>query len=650
MITIPVFLFHATVLFCDVKRKILLWFVYMQGFCFILFIPSGFFLKGVKWIFSEIYYPVLGPVYHVFLAAWVLIVFISQWELLRLYKKASGLRKTQVTYLFVGLMVGFVGGGINFLTGYSTLIYPFGNILIPLYGSIVTYAILKYRLLDISLVIARGGIFIAVYSMVLGIPFIIAFGWKEPLRYWMGEIWWIAPLISSTILATAGPSIYFYVQQRAEGRILREQRRYQATLRRASLGMGRIKDLRKLLDLTVHIVTKAVRIEHCAVYLLHQDAGKFVLKAFKRTDTAAENIAVPLDAPLIRSLQRQREPLVYDEVKQKSIDLKDETLDNARATMEDMGAALVVPSFIENHLIAFLVLGRKKSGKPYSHDDLMVFSILANQAALAIENAQFYEEMKKTHEQLVKAEKMATIGTMVDGLSHQINNRLHAIGFIAGDALDTVQLKEKTFPPQAQEVLKEIAYAFDRIQDNVKRGGEIVEGMLKYSRKADEGFGAVALDKLVGASLEMARFKMKLNQIDIVRNFNHSTPNIRGNFTQLQEVLFNIIDNAYDAMMQRREELAEEGYKGRLEITAADVGENLEILITDNGIGVGEKDLKRLFTPFFTTKLSSRKGMGLGLYVMRKIIEENHGGRIEFESEHKKGSRIRVLLPIAASL
>jgi C4-dicarboxylate-specific signal transduction histidine kinase len=502
--------------------------------------------------------------------------------------------------------------------------------------------------LDVSLIITRVGIFIAVYSLVLGIPFAIAFGWRDPLQHFMGEIWWITPLITSAILATVGSSIYFYMQQRAEDRLLREQRQYQSTLRRASLGMGRIKDLKRLLNLVVHIVTKAVRIEYGAVYLFHQDAGKFILKAFKWTDVTAQKSVISSEAPLIRYLQRHRDPLVYDEVKQKSIDLKDETLEGARAVMEGMGAALVVPSFIDDHLIAFLALGKKKSGKPYSHDDLMVFSILANQAALAIENDQFYEEMKKTHEQLVKAEKMATIGTMADGFSHQINNRLHAMGFIAGDALDTLKLKGKAFPPQTREVLKEIEYSLDRIQDNVKRGGEIVEGLLKYSRKADEGFGAVELDKLVGASLEMAQFKIKLNQIDIVRNFNHSTPKIRGNFTQLQEVLFNIIDNAYDAMMQRKAELAEEGYKGRLEITATDQGRNLEILITDNGIGVGEKDIKRLFTPFFTTKFSSKKGTGLGLYVMRKIIEENHGGRIEFESKHKKGSRIRVWLPIAA--
>ena len=145
----------------------------------------------------------------------------------------------------------------------------------------------------------------------------------------------------------------------------------------------------------------------------------------------------------------------------------------------------------------------------------------------------------------------------------------------------------------------------------------------------------------------MVQFKIKLNRIDIVRNFDHAVPPVHGNFTQLQEVFFNIIDNSYDAMMERQEEFKEPGYKGRLEITAHSNGQNLEILLSDNGIGVRPQDINKLFTPFFTTKLSSKKGTGLGLYVMRKIIEENHQGKVEFTSEYKEGSRTRLVLPIA---
>ena len=124
--------------------------------------------------------------------------------------------------------------------------------------------------------------------------------------------------------------------------------------------------------------------------------------------------------------------------------------------------------------------------------------------------------MKKTHKQLFKAEKMATIGTMADGLSHQINNRLHAMGFIAGDAIDSINIaQKKKQSKEASEVLTEIKESLEKIEDNVKRGGQIVEGLLKYTRKGEEGFEEVDFYKLVDAAFEMVQFKVKLRSLKL---------------------------------------------------------------------------------------------------------------------------------------
>ena len=89
------------------------------------------------------------------------------------------------------------------------------------------------------------------------------------------------PLLSSTVLASVGPHIYSYIQSKAEDKLLQEQRSYQSTLRQASVGMGQIKELKRLLSLIVHIVTRTVRIEHCEIYLYHEESKKYVLKASK---------------------------------------------------------------------------------------------------------------------------------------------------------------------------------------------------------------------------------------------------------------------------------------------------------------------------------------------------------------------------------
>ncbi|MDI6606605.1 MAG: ATP-binding protein, partial [Candidatus Omnitrophota bacterium] len=305
------------------------------------------------------------------------------------------------------------------------------------------------------------------------------------------------------------------------------------------------------------------------------------------------------------------------------------------------------PSFLEDKFMGFIVLGDKLSGQIYTVDDLNVFRVLASQAALAIENAQFYEETKEMQQQVAQAEKMATVGTMADGLSHQINNRFYALSLIAGDTLDTISTVDTTkCTPEIKEMIKQIDYALKRIQVNVTQGGEVVKGILKYTRKGEEKFEPLSLDLILDGTLEMVKYKIKLEEIDIVRNYPENTPQIKGNMVQLQEVFFNLIDNAYDAMVERREILKEAGYRGKITITATPKDGKLEIVIEDNGMGIKESNTKKLFTPFFTTKTSVRKGTGLGLYVIQRIVTDTHKGQISFESHHKSGTRFVIYLPM----
>ena len=117
--------------------------------------------------------------------------------------------------------------------------------------------------------------------------------------------------------------------------------------------------------------------------------------------------------------------------------------------------------------------------------------------------------------------------------------------------------------------------------------------------------------------------------------------------TQLEEVFFNFIDNAYDAIVERRTILKEEGFRGRITVSAAPKNEHIEIVVQDNGMGIKGDHNEKVFTPFFTTKTSSRKGTGLGLYVIRRIITDTHKGKVAFESEYKVGTRFIIELPIA---
>ncbi len=615
---------------------------------FLNFFVPGTFIGEVRFVFEQMYY-LYWPIdqFSVYLAYYIgfffILLFYSFYLLVQNYLQAVMARKQQMKYLLLGMATGFIGCHACFVPVFGFDIYPYLNILIAFYTIPIGYAIAKYRFLDTSFVLTRGGIFLCVYTLVLGVPVWIGFRL-------LGSGVWLVPVLIMAIFATIGPFIYLFIQKRAEDALLTEQRQYQATLRQASLGMGQIKDLKRLLNLIVHVVTRAVKIENCKIFLRHEDSSRYVMKAMKGVSSGKGGYNyLDFDSPLVKYFKQMKEPLVYEEIKQRLYDSGGAGLHEIEQTLRRMGAALVVPSFIEQKLIAIISLGKKRSGKMYSHDDLAVFSILANQSALAIENAQFYEDMQRTHVQLLKAEKMATVGTMADGLSHQINNRLHAMGFIAGDLIDTIQFgkKKNGISDDSKEILNELEVGLNRIQENVKHGGEIVGGLLRYTRKGEQGFTAVEFGKLLDSAFEMAQFKIKVNLLEVERHFDGKLPDIKGNFTQLQEVFFNLIDNAYDAMMQRKEELAEEGYQPKLDIFARQVGQKMEILIQDNGMGVKESDMHKLFTPFFTTKATSEKGTGLGLYVIRQIIEDNHGGKVNFSSKYKIGSETQLILPLA---
>jgi len=646
---IPVLFYHFVSEYCNVRFKRFLVFCYVQSIVFLTInLFSDLLVNTLVFRFSEFYYLKANFLYSLYFLIWLFIVFVSFLDLYKYYKTSVGLKKVQSGYIFYGMLIGFLGGTTTAPQAWNINIYPAGHFLTGIYVAISTYAIFKYKLVDIKIAITRTGIFVTVYSLVLGIPFIAA----HFLRYYfiglLGDNWWIGPLILSTFLATTGPFIYLYIQRKAEDRLLREQRRYQQTLRRASSGMTRIRNLKKLLNLIVHIVTRTVHIKHSSIYLLDSQDDKYTLQAYRDKRKARPSFAIEANSDLIETLKRDREPIVHEEIKQRAQDYNDTLLFNIQKQLELLDASVIVPSFVEENLLGFIVLGEKVSEQLYSQDDLVVFSVLANQSALAIENAQFYEDIKETQTQLFQAEKMATIGTMADGLSHQINNRFHTLGMIAADSMDALNsINEKSSPKEIKEIFSQIHHALERVKENVKQGGEVVHGLLKYSRRGEPGFEAIELDRLVNVSLEMVQYKVKLSQIDLVRDYSKDIPKIKGNLVQLQEVFFNLIDNAYDSIVERKNGLKEPGYRGNVTIQAISRDSEIEIRFIDNGMGVKDVDTQRLFTPFFTTKTSSRKGTGLGLYVIQKIVVDNHKGKIDFKSEYKTGTMFTIELPVA---
>lgn len=223
-------------------------------------------------------------------------------------------------------------------------------------------------------------------------------------------------------------------------------------------------------------------------------------------------------------------------------------------------------------------------------------------------------ERKKMEEQSYYTEKLASLETLAAGIAHEINNPFAIIlGF-------TDILLEKTSPDsQEYDILKTI----ERQATNAKR---IVENLLSFVRHKEHKEELININECINTVLEVMKNTIMINNIEVIKDLQQDLPFIKGDPGELQQVLFNIINNAIYVMKGG----------GILSISTKYEGEWIEIYISDTGCGIPKEHRQRIFDPFFTTK-GADKGTGLGLWVSYNIIKK-HNGIITFETKTKEES------------
>jgi len=226
---------------------------------------------------------------------------------------------------------------------------------------------------------------------------------------------------------------------------------------------------------------------------------------------------------------------------------------------------------------------------------------------------------------LAHSEKMATIGRLVSGVAHEVNNPLAAIlGFT--DLL----LENPEVPTSAREDLQIIL-------QETQRTKVIVQDLLSFARQRPVQRELVQVNTLLRQTIKLRSYDFASHGVEVVEEFDESLTPALGDAQQLQQVFLNILNNAYDAVQ-------ETGQRGRISIRTARRGESIEIAVTDNGTGIA--DPQRIFDPFYTTKQAG-KGTGLGLSICYGIVRA-HGGEIQcWNNGATGGSTFVVRIPVA---
>ncbi|MCX7948677.1 MAG: ATP-binding protein [Treponemataceae bacterium] len=234
-------------------------------------------------------------------------------------------------------------------------------------------------------------------------------------------------------------------------------------------------------------------------------------------------------------------------------------------------------------------------------------------------------QKKEQERKAMLQERLSTIGQTVSSVAHELNNPLATIGISVEGLLKRV--KEGRFDPALFENYLKI------MRDEIVRSQKITSSLLSFVRQKDRPKEELDLHDVLEKTIEMLRFQGKLNGIEVLKDYSREVGRIRVHEGDLRQVLLSILNNAIEAM----------GERGRITLETAHREDKIAIKISDTGPGIPPEHLEKVFAPFFTTK-SDQGGTGLGLFIAKKIIEENGGG-IEVTSEMGTGSTFTITLP-----
>jgi signal transduction histidine kinase len=236
-----------------------------------------------------------------------------------------------------------------------------------------------------------------------------------------------------------------------------------------------------------------------------------------------------------------------------------------------------------------------------------------------------YQKLKESQEHLIQADKLTSLGQLAASIAHEVNNPLSGI-------LVYTQLLKKKIAGDAMPKDTALEY-LTKMENELIRSTKLVRNLLDFARQSPPAFRPVDLNAIVNRAFELAEHPARLQHIQTIKKLDSSLPEMTADFDQLQQVFTNLILNAIQAMPDG----------GTLTLRTSFSDGWFKVEVRDTGCGISQENMRKLYTPFFTTK-QEVKGVGLGLAVSYGIVQR-HLGKIEVQSREGEGSLFTVYLP-----
>ncbi len=660
---VSIFYFHFTVRWLEIfeKKKKIIYVGYILATLFALSIPTPFFIKDIVPKFSMRYWAEPGILYHFFLVMFFGYFLYSSYLLFKAYRESTGVRKFQIKYILVGMVLAFLGGSTNYFLWYNINIPPYGNIFSCSFVIFTAYAIIKYRFMDIRIIARSSAIYFldALYTYAVFSLLLIIYN-----LFW-GTVYNNYSLIAGIFVAPFFVLGLFWVHNTAtkflNKYVFHSLYDYQLAISKLTQELNRYTDLNGIVDLIVDTIKKTMDLERAGVLLINSDILPVKFQIAKVVGFNEHNgISLVSDNLLTKHLERTQKPLVGDELSMISRDAKNkkdsQRFLELRDYMKHIEAALCLPLIINNKLIGMVVLGGKNSTEPYTQQDLELLSIMSFQAAIAIDKARLYkkvndfnktlqqkvdEQTKDLKDKAAHLEKLLQMRTeFLDIASHQLKTPISVIRgtismFEEGSMDKVPEAKRKEF-------FHNIAVKADKLNaiiSDILRASEMDTDEFKLDDKTSSPEQIEDIVKSVDSQLHASANAKNVELI--IETPKTKLPKVMTSGEFLEQAIYNLVDNGIKYTQ-----------KGFVKVILSQEGGNVIIKVQDSGIGIPTKEQKKIFDKFArgTNAVNMyTDGSGLGLFIVKKIIEAHKGGQISVQSEEGKGTTFIVSLPAVAN-